>query len=173
MLLGGGAKMVEDYSRLHARDAALGIDLEDVRHVLREIEDDGHVAALAGEGSSASAGEERSVMVAAEGDGGEDVFFVARDDYADRDLAVVGAVGRVESAGAGVEADFSAEMAVESGFEGRGVDVSGRGFGLEHERTEHYSRCWGLAQQQCDAKRLQRRAEGKGSDLTRPLRPGG
>ncbi len=132
MLLGGGAKVVEDYSRLNAGDAALGIDLENLRHVLREIEDDGHVAALAGQGSSASAGEERSVMVAAEGDGGEDVFFVARNDYADRNLAVVGAVGRVKGAGAGVEADFSAEMAVKGGFEGRGVEVGGRGLRIEH-----------------------------------------
>jgi hypothetical protein len=132
MLLGGGAEVVEDYSRLHAGDTALGIDLEDIRHVLREIEDHRHVAALAGEGSSASAGEERRVMVAAKGDGGEDVFFVARDDYADRDLAIVGAVGRVESAGAGVEADFSAEMAVEGAFEGGGVEVSGRALCIKH-----------------------------------------
>src|SRR3984885_3336999 len=115
MLLGGGADVVEDYSRLHAGNPALGIDLEDIRHVLREIEDDRHVAALAGQGSSAAASEERSVMVAAEGDGGEHVFFVARNDYADRDLAIVGAVGRVERASAGVEADLSAEMAVEGG----------------------------------------------------------
>ena len=132
MLLGGGADVVEDYSRLHAGNPALGIDLEDIRHVLREIEDDRHVAALAGQGSSAAASEERSVMVAAEGDGGEHVFFVARNDYADRDLAIVGAVGRVERASAGVEADLSSEMAVEGGFEGRGVDVGGRGLRIEH-----------------------------------------
>jgi hypothetical protein len=134
MLLGGGAEVVEDYSRLHAGDAALGIDLENIRHVLREIEDDGYVAALAGEGSSATAGEERSVMVAAEGDGREHVLFVAWNDYADRDLAVVGAVGRVEGAGAGVETDFSAEMAVEGGFEGGGVEVGGRGGGFGHRQ---------------------------------------
>ena len=73
-------------------------------------------------------------MIAAEGDGSEHVFFVARDDYADWDLAVIGAVGRVERAGAGVEADFSAEMAVEGGFECEGIDVGGRSGGFGHRR---------------------------------------
>jgi hypothetical protein len=43
------------------------------------------------------------------GDGGDDVGFVARDDEADGDVAVVGGVGGVEGARAGVEADFAAE----------------------------------------------------------------
>src|SRR5215471_19373985 len=68
-------------------------------------------------------------MFAADGDGGEDVFFVARKDDADGDLAVVGAVGGVESAAAGVEADVAAEMAAESGFEGGDVGVRGLGGG--------------------------------------------
>ena len=64
-------------------------------------------------------------MVAAEGNGGEDIFFVARNDDADWDLAVIGAVGSVESAATGVEADFSAEMAAESGFKRGGVELRG------------------------------------------------
>ena len=78
------------------------------------------VAALAGERGSAAAGEKRSMMLAAEGDGGDDIFFVARDDDADWDLAIVGAIGGVEGAAAGVETDFSAKMAAEGGFEGSG-----------------------------------------------------
>ena len=58
---------------------------------------------------------------------GRDVFFVARNDDADRNLAVIGAVGRVESAAAGVEANFSAKMAVESGFKRGGVELRGLG----------------------------------------------
>ena len=61
-------------------------------------------------------------MVAAESDGSEHVFFIARDDYADWDLAIVRAIGGVEGAAAGVEADLSAEMPAEGGFEGVRVD---------------------------------------------------
>ncbi len=125
MLLGLGAEGVEDDAGLYAGDAALGIDLEDAVHVFGEVENDGGVAALTGEGGAAAAGEERGAMVAAEGDGGEDVFFVARDDDTNGDLAVVGAVGRIESAGAVVEADFAAKVTAEGGFERLRVQLSG------------------------------------------------
>ena len=55
-------------------------------------------------------------MVAAEGNRGENVFLIARNDDADRNLAVIGAVGCVESAAARVEADLSAKVAAESGL---------------------------------------------------------
>src|ERR1700683_3740881 len=68
-------------------------------------------------------------MVATDGDGGADVFFVARNYYPDGDLAVVGAVGRVEGSGAFVETNFSAKMAAESGFKGDGIESFGMGRG--------------------------------------------
>jgi hypothetical protein len=39
-------------------------------------------------------------VVAAEGNGGEDVFFVARNYDAYRDLAVIGTIGGIEGAAA-------------------------------------------------------------------------
>ena len=116
MLFSGGAKAVEDDSWLDTRNAALGINLEDVRHVLRKIEDDGGVATLSGERSATAASQQRSTVFAANGDGREHVFFVARNDHSDWHLAVVGAVGRVESAAAGVEADLSAKMTAQRSF---------------------------------------------------------
>jgi hypothetical protein len=71
-------------------------------------------------------------MVAAEGDRGKHIFFIARENDPDRYLAIVGAVGRVEGAATGVETDVSAKMAAEGGFERGGVELGGRGFGLEH-----------------------------------------
>ena len=70
-------------------------------------------------------------MVAADGNGGENVFFVARNYDSDWDLAIVGAVGRVEGAAAGVEANFSAKVAAEGGFKGGDVELRGmrRGWG--------------------------------------------
>jgi len=48
MFFGFAAQVVEDDAGLHARDAALGIDFKDGRHVFRKIEDDGGVTALSG-----------------------------------------------------------------------------------------------------------------------------
>ena len=56
-------------------------------------------------------------MIAAEGDGGEHVFFIARNYNADRDLAIVGAVGGIEGAAARVEAYLTPKMAAERSFQ--------------------------------------------------------
>jgi hypothetical protein len=104
---------------------ALGINLENIRHVLREVEDDGRVTTLSGERCAAAAGQQRSAVVTAQSNYGENVFFVARNYDADWDLTVVGAVGGVEGAAAGVKADLSAKVAAERGFERGGVKLHG------------------------------------------------
>ena len=68
-------------------------------------------------------------MVAAEGNRGENVFLIARNYDADRNLTIIGAVGGVEGAAARVEADFSTKVAAESGFKSRGVELRGLGRG--------------------------------------------
>jgi hypothetical protein len=64
-------------------------------------------------------------MVAAERNGGENVFFIARNDNADGNLPVIGAVGCIEGAAARVEADFAAKVTAESGFKRGGVEFRG------------------------------------------------
>jgi hypothetical protein len=64
-------------------------------------------------------------MVAAEGNGGKDVFFIAGNYDADRNLAVIGTVRSIEGAAARVEADFSTKMAAKGGFEHGGVELRG------------------------------------------------
>ncbi len=98
VLLGCGAQSVEDNSGLDAGDAAVGVDLENGRHVFREVEDDGGVTALSGERGASAARKQRSVVVAAQGNGGENVFFIAGNYDADRHLAIIGAVGCIEGA---------------------------------------------------------------------------
>ena len=66
-------------------------------------------------------------MVAAEGNGSKNVLFVARHDDANRDLAIIGAVGGIESAAARVEANLAAKVAAESGFKRGGVELRGMG----------------------------------------------
>jgi hypothetical protein len=70
-------------------------------------------------------------VVAAEGNRGEDVFFVARNYDADRDLAIIRAVGCVEGAASLIEANFSAKMAAERGLKRGGIELRGmdRGWG--------------------------------------------
>src|SRR6266496_352474 len=114
------AGVVADHPADGAGFVTGGIDLEDARHVLREIEYDGDVAALAGEGGASAATKQRGGEFAADGDCGEDVVGVVRENYADGDLTVVGAIGGVKGAGAVVEADFATNLFTQSLGESRG-----------------------------------------------------
>ena len=114
VFFGGGAEMVEHDSGLYAGDAARGIDFEDPRHVLGKIEDDGDVAALSGERRAAATAEQRRAEFSAERDRGDYIFVIVREYHSDRDLAIVGTVGSVESAGAIVEANFAANSGAQS-----------------------------------------------------------
>ena len=89
VLLGCGAQIIQDNAGLDARDAPRGIDFENARHVLRKVEDNGGVAALSGKRSTSAAGQQWSAVLAAEGNRGQHVFFVARNYDADRNLAVI------------------------------------------------------------------------------------
>ena len=129
---------VEDDAGLNTGELMFGIDLEDLVHVLGEIEDDGDVAALSGETGSSAAREDGSAVFSAQGDGGDDVCFVAGDDQADGDLAVVRRVGGVHGAASAVEADFAAHLLLEFALELRRLEegVDGLGVGAERQRSE-------------------------------------
>ena len=123
MFFGGVAEVIQNYSGLHSRDAAFGIDLEDISHVLREVENDGYVAALSGERGAAAPTQQRSAVLSADGDGGEDVVGVARENNADRNLAVVGTVGGVEGAAAIVEFHVAADLRSQGFVQPQGIGL--------------------------------------------------
>jgi hypothetical protein len=127
VLLGFGAEAVQNDSRFYAGDAPRRIDVDDASHVLRKVEDDGGVATLSGKRRASAASKQRSAVVAAKGNGGEDIFFVAGNYNADRNLSVVGAVGCIKRAAARVEANLSAKVAAEGGFKRGGVKLRGMG----------------------------------------------
>src|ERR1700687_423077 len=127
VLLSFGTERVENNSRLDPSNATRRIDFEDARHVFRKVEDDGRVTTLPGKGRTAAACQQRSAVVTAEGNGGEHVFFVAGNYDTDRDLAVIGAVGRVKGTATRIKANLSAKMAPEGGFKGGGVELLGLG----------------------------------------------
>jgi hypothetical protein len=113
--------LIQNYSGLDSRDAVLGIDLEDISHVLREVENDRYVAALSGERGAAAATEKRSAELVADGDGGEDVVGVTRENYADGDLAVVRTVRGIEGAAAVVEFHVAADLSSQGFVQPQGI----------------------------------------------------
>ena len=128
LLARGVAEVVEDAARLHARDAALGVDLEDVVEVLREVDQHRRVAALAGEARAPAAQDDRRPVLAADAVDLDELVHVARDDDADRRHPVVRGVGRVEGAAAGVEPDLALD---------RGAEVAGDASTVEVLRSPH------------------------------------
>jgi hypothetical protein len=114
VFFGSCAEMVQHNSGLYAGDAAGRVNFENPRHVFGKIEDDSDVAALPGERCATAAAEQRRAELTAERDRGQNIVVIAREYNADRDLTVVGAVGRVESAAAAVEANFSANLSSQS-----------------------------------------------------------
>ena len=127
MFFGRVAQVVENHAGLDPGNAPLGIDLHDVAHVAGEIEHQGDVAALSGERSAAAAAQERSAILARERDRGDDVVGVAGKNYADGDLAIVGSVGGVEGAAAGIETDVAAQLTPQSLFQRDHVHHRGPG----------------------------------------------
>jgi hypothetical protein len=116
VLFGFVAKGVEDDAGLDAGAARGGVEVENRGHVAGEVDDDSHVAALAGEAGAAATRKNGRAKLAAGGDGGDDVGGVARQDEADWDLAVVRGIGGVKRAGGIVEADLAAHSGFEAGF---------------------------------------------------------
>jgi len=57
--------------------------------------------------------------------GGNRIIGISRKHHANGDLAVVGTVGGVKGAGAGVEADFAANLGAQSGGQTFGIDIRG------------------------------------------------
>jgi hypothetical protein len=125
VLFGGGAEMIEHDSRLNPRNAAGGVDFENSRHVFREIENDGNIAALAGKRRAGAAAKKRSSELATKRYGCDDVFVRAGENDTDWNLAIVRTVGGIEGARTGVETDFSANIFFQSGRQTGSIHFDG------------------------------------------------
>src|SRR5437764_11271562 len=106
VVLGAFAQIVENRGGLHAGAVIGGIEVEDLVQVLGKIHHHGNIAALAGERGASATREQRRAMFAAQRDGGDDVVESFWKHHADGDLAVVAAIGGVESPTAAVETDL-------------------------------------------------------------------
>jgi len=140
MFFGGIAQIIENDSGLYSGNSPGGIDLKDPGHVLAEIENYGDIAALSGERRAAAAAEYGCAIFVGQGDGGDDVVGIARNNYSDGDLAVVGAIGGVERAAPVIETYFTTHVAGQCGGKFAGIDYGGSGSAGEFGEVLHESR---------------------------------
>ena len=116
-------QFVQHQTRLNAREFVFRIDREDAIHVFREIDDDCDIAALTGQTRPPAAACDRCAKFSAKIDSDDDISAVARNDNADRNLAIVGAVGGIKRARAVIETHFAADRARKFGGELRDASV--------------------------------------------------
>ena len=100
---------VENHTRLHPRQPALGIELDDVVHVLGEVEHHGLVDRLAREAGAAPPRADRGAESPAYLDSRDHVGRVARDHHAERQLPVNRAIVCVQGPAADRETNLAAE----------------------------------------------------------------
>ena len=92
---GGGGDGVEHGARLDQRRLLLGVDVQHVVEVPREVEHEAGRERVACDRGAAAAGDDRRVQLAADGEGGDDLVGAARERDHLGDDPVVGGVGRV------------------------------------------------------------------------------
>ncbi len=110
--LGLTAQVVEHHSGLDLGGPAFRVDLDDARHVAAHVDHDGLVAGLPGQACTCTASQQGSPRFRSYPGDRPDVFMVAREDDAERDLAVVGRIARVGGAVGAVEAHLSTQSAL-------------------------------------------------------------
>ncbi len=108
---------VQHDSGLHAGKSLLGVDLDDLVHVLREVENHRHVATLSGQACPCSTSQNRSTVLSADRYCGNHVVSVAWDHQTNGDLTVVRPVGGIHGAAAAVEADFAPHLSFQLSFQ--------------------------------------------------------
>ena len=108
---------------LNFGDVACRVDFNDLRHVLREVEDHGDVAALPGQRCSSTTAQNGCAEFPSQRDRGDNIIHVARQNNSNRYLPVVRPVGRVKRAAAVVETHIAPQLAFQRGRKSSGVDV--------------------------------------------------
>ncbi len=129
MDLGCVAQLVEHDAGADPCGASIGVEVDQRIVVLRMVEDDRHVAGLAGQARAAAAGHDRDVVGPAHLDRRDHVVGITGHDHADRHLAVVRGIGAVRRTAAGVEPDLAADLVEQIDREPLGLSGQLRGGG--------------------------------------------
>jgi hypothetical protein len=117
VLFGCIPQRVTHDARLDTGGFSIRIQLENSAHVFREIQDDSDVAALARQAGSCASRQHWSAVPPARREGCDHVLGVAWNDEADRHLAVVGAIRRVQRAAPAIEADLAPDRPRQIAFQ--------------------------------------------------------
>jgi hypothetical protein len=112
---------VEDDSGLDASRSRTWVQVQNLVHVLREVEHDGDVAALSRQAGSGTPWEHGSAVRPAHRDRGHHILGIARHDEADWHLPVIRAVGGVDGPTAGIEAHLAPHGLRQRRFERSGL----------------------------------------------------
>src|SRR5690348_5068408 len=117
------SQIVQHATRTHARDALHRIYFEDLVDVLHPINYHGGIATLPGEARAAAARENRRAKFARDGYGCDNVLNMARNDDANRNLAIIRSVHRLNAAAAAVKTHFAIDFSFERLFQPANLDV--------------------------------------------------
>jgi hypothetical protein len=133
------AQRIQDRARLDPRNMRYRIDFQNPVHVLREIQNNRHVAALTREAGAGSPRQYRRSISAALRYGCDHIIVISRNDEPDRNLSIVRSIGRVQRATASVEADLAANLALQCPFEVESLREPIDRFGVraEWQRDDH------------------------------------
>jgi hypothetical protein len=119
----GVTKIVEDAAGFYTPKLPVRIDAEYLMHVLRHVHHNRDIAALARKARASATAQQRSLELTGYVHRSDDIVNVHRQHHTDRDLAVVGAIGRIERTAAAIEANFAANAPAQRGSERIGISV--------------------------------------------------
>ncbi len=134
MLLRAVAQRIQNDAGLDARESSCRVDLQNLVHVLREIQNHGDVAGLPGEARAGAARQDRRAEFPARGHRRDHIVVIARNHEADRNLPVIRAVRGIQRAAAAVEAHFALHHAFQFVLEFAGLRERIHGLRMRTER---------------------------------------
>jgi hypothetical protein len=104
------AQVIENNTWLNPSNSLYGIDLQNPVQVLRHVQHKRNVAALSGERCPSAAGKNGRAKLSSQSDRSNYILAIAGKNNSNRNLPVIGAVGRIERTAAIVETNFSSQV---------------------------------------------------------------
>src|SRR5207253_3430279 len=86
------------------------------------LQNQSNVAPLSGERGSTTTTQKGSTIFASQRGRGDDIFPVTREDHADGNLAIIGAIGGIERATRGIKTYVATYSTAQSLSQGRSID---------------------------------------------------
>ena len=134
MFLRAVAQRIQNDAGLDAREFSGRVDLQNLVHVLREVQNHGDVAGLPGEARAGAARQDRRAEFPARGHRRDHIVVIARNHEANRNLAVIRAVGGIQRAASAVEAHLALHHAFQFVLEFAGLRERIHGLPMRTER---------------------------------------